>query len=241
MTQECKHQNFDSEGFCEDCGKKFTTDDTVSTDRPTVSSEGPAYECPHCRFRSRELTAICEHCGNTLPETLEPISVQSGEIDEHNAALPSEQQEVDLAETATVTASVKENVLDSLWSLTVQVDPTIYESQPDELKGQFPCPVDREPVTYVMEDNVNALVVGRASAGVQPDIAIDDPFVSRNLLNIVRTEVDGLVLRPLKDSNPILINGNPAEVHVKTGLKAGDNITLGGWTRIAVARTSRGI
>ena len=79
-------------------------------------------------------------------------------------------------------------------------------------------------------------LVGRRSArtNVHPEIPVGDPSVSSRHLKICRRKDGSLYLVDVGSSNGTKLNGVAVEPGVETSLKAGDQIVIGAWTKIAI-------
>ena len=79
-------------------------------------------------------------------------------------------------------------------------------------------------------------LVGRRSArtNVHPEIPVGDPSVSSRHLKICRRKDGSLYLVDVGSSNGTKLNGVTVEPGVETSLKAGDQIVIGAWTKIAI-------
>jgi pSer/pThr/pTyr-binding forkhead associated (FHA) protein len=114
------------------------------------------------------------------------------------------------------------------WRIVVTVDPSI-DTEPDPAT---PCPVGTPDVTLDVD---RELLVGRRDdrRDIKPDVPLADPGASRRHAKLV-LEGTALSLQDLASTNGTTLNGARVEPGSKHSLAAGDEITLGRWTRIRV-------
>ncbi len=114
--------------------------------------------------------------------------------------------------------------------LVVQVDPTL-DVDPDA--GQ-PCPKGA-PDVVVPFDRAE-LLIGRKDdlRDVHPEIPLADPGTSRRHAKVVRSADGSLALVDLASTNGSKLNGVEVAAGSRSPLHAGDEITVGRWTRIRV-------
>jgi pSer/pThr/pTyr-binding forkhead associated (FHA) protein len=119
------------------------------------------------------------------------------------------------------------------YKLIIAVDPTLRNSaSPD-------APTDNEVVAYAIAKPVN--LVGRKSEAraIFPEISLDsDSAVSHRHGLISQTPEGLLTYRDLSSSNGTRLNGKDVTSLVDIPLNAGDQLTLGHWTRITVEPNS---
>ena len=115
------------------------------------------------------------------------------------------------------------------WRVVVIVDPSL-DVEPD---ASMPCPHDT-PAARV--DVVAAeLLLGRRDdrRDIRPELPLSDPGASRRHAKLLRDGA-GLTLHDLASTNGTKLNGVDVASGSRTALRAGDEITLGRWTRIRV-------
>jgi hypothetical protein len=125
------------------------------------------------------------------------------------------------------------------WRVTVRVDPTLDED-PDPA---LPCPVGAPE--FEREIDGEEVTVGRDLTPPSPPLPggqrgeekgmllLGDPGVSRRHAALQRAE-GGLWIVDLASTNGTRVNGVLLEPRVRTPLRAGDEVTLGRWTRLRV-------
>jgi len=77
-------------------------------------------------------------------------------------------------------------------------------------------------------------LIGRRSdsADIHPEIVINDPGISRRHARILHGADGALAVLDLGSMNGTRLNDTPLEANVPTRIAAGDQITLGCWTRL---------
>ncbi len=77
-------------------------------------------------------------------------------------------------------------------------------------------------------------LIGRRSdsADIHPEIVINDPGISRRHARILHGADGVLAVLDLGSMNGTRLNDTPLEANVPTRIAAGDQITLGCWTRL---------
>lgn len=114
------------------------------------------------------------------------------------------------------------------WKVVVTIDPSL-DTEPDPAT---PCPVDAAPVSLDVD---RELLVGRRDdrRDIRPDLPLADPGASRRHAKLV-LEGTTLHLQDLASTNGTTLNGARVDPGSRHPLAAGDEITLGRWTRIRV-------
>jgi len=116
------------------------------------------------------------------------------------------------------------------FELVVTVDPTL-DTEPDP---ESPCPKD-VPAIVVPIDKPE-LLLGRRDdrRDIHPDLPIQDPGTSRRHAKLLREADGSIALLDLASTNGTKLNGVEVASGSRTALKAGDEVTLGRWTRISL-------
>jgi pSer/pThr/pTyr-binding forkhead associated (FHA) protein len=114
------------------------------------------------------------------------------------------------------------------WDLHATVDPSLR-------REDDPMPHDTRERVFPL-DMADHLIGRRSdSADIHPEIVINDPGISRRHARILRAPDGALTLVDLGSMNGTRLNDLPVEPNVVTKLSAGDQITIGCWTRLRVA------
>jgi pSer/pThr/pTyr-binding forkhead associated (FHA) protein len=123
-------------------------------------------------------------------------------------------------------------VHDAGWQLVVETDPAL----DDEFGADTPAAGSSLTVAFVATE----LLVGRRDdqRDIHPDLALDDPGASRRHLKLLRTPAGGVQLHDLASTNGTLVNGEVVPPGTRRLLRAGDQVTLGRWTRIVLRASS---
>jgi hypothetical protein len=122
------------------------------------------------------------------------------------------------------------------WEIAVAVDPSL-DTEPDP---EAPCPKDA-PTALVPVDRTDMLI-GRHDErrDIHPELPVHDPGASRRHAKLVLSADGTLELLDLASTNGTGLNGVSLAAGARAALKAGDEITLGRWTRITVRAKMRG-
>lgn len=113
------------------------------------------------------------------------------------------------------------------WDLHSAVDASL--RRPED-----PAPSDTRPRIFPL-DHADHLIGRRSDKDdIHPEIALDDPGISRRHARILRAPDGALRLLDLGSTNGTRLNGAPVEPNVPTPLADGSDITLGCWTRLTV-------
>jgi pSer/pThr/pTyr-binding forkhead associated (FHA) protein len=115
------------------------------------------------------------------------------------------------------------------WELVVRVDPTLdVEPDPDA-----PCPQGVAEQVFPLDRD---LLVGRRDdrRDIKPEMPLSDPGASRRHAKFVLNGDGTPALQDLASTNGTKLNAVDTTPGSRTTLKAGDEVTLGRWTRIIV-------
>ncbi len=111
------------------------------------------------------------------------------------------------------------------WDLHASVDPSLR-------RAEDPVPTDMRGRVFPL-DLADHLIGRRSdSADIHPEIVINDPGISRRHARILHGADGALVVLDLGSMNGTWLNDAPLEPNVPAGIAAGDQITLGCWTRL---------
>jgi pSer/pThr/pTyr-binding forkhead associated (FHA) protein len=116
--------------------------------------------------------------------------------------------------------------------MVLEVDPSL-DTEPDP---ESPCPTSVG--TSVIPLDRAELLVGRHDdrRDIHPDVPVHDPGASRRHAKIVVLGDGGVAMQDLASTNGTSVNGVAVASGSRTSLSAGDQITLGRWTRITLRR-----
>jgi hypothetical protein len=197
--------------FCSECGSKIQGAAPIV---PVNDSVGAGKICPDCRAPVPPAGVnFCEICGyNFATQT-------SGQF-----PLPVEQATpAPLPITAVATG----------FKIVVAIDATLRTPNSPEAPTDFP------PIAYPLDKPVS--LVGRKSdaRAIFPEIPLDADSAVSHRHGLISQTPDGLLIyRDLGSSNGTRLNGTELTPLLDSPLKAGDQLTLGHWTRITVEPNS---
>ena len=114
------------------------------------------------------------------------------------------------------------------WEITIAVDPAL-DVEPD---ADAPCPKDA-PTATVAVDRAE-LLIGRHDdrRDIHPELPVHDPGASRRHAKLLLLPEGTVALQDLASTNGTKVNGKEVPSGSRVTLAAGDEITLGRWTRI---------
>jgi hypothetical protein len=213
------HNSIESD-YCSECGSKISAaPGSISIpsqplDDPDSSGAAVTEHCPACAA-PREIVglAFCEICGWDFANGPAPGTV---------VAVPEEPVDAEPVVPAPDAPAAS-------WTVTVEVDPVL--RQPNSP----PPPAGIVPLTLPLSHPVS--LIGRRSEAraIFPEISLayDDAVSHRHAL----LQLDGqgaLLLRDIGSSNGTRLNGQEIASMQDFPVHAGDQITLGHFTRITV-------
>jgi hypothetical protein len=122
------------------------------------------------------------------------------------------------------------------WVIAVAIDPSL-DTEPDP---ESPCPKDAPTAAFAIDRT--EMLIGRHDdrRDIHPDLPVHDPGASRRHAKLVLSADGTLELLDLASTNGTSLNGVQLGAGARAGLKAGDEITFGRWTRITVRAKTRG-
>jgi ribosomal protein L37AE/L43A len=207
------HQSTEPD-YCSECGAKIVANGAEgrsSGSQPFGGNAAAPELCPKCGTAREDLSIpFCEVCGYNF------VTSTGG------APTP----EPPPAEPAPVSAA---SHTAASWTVTVTVDSALREP------GSPEAPAGVGPFTFTV--NAPASLIGRKSEAraIFPEIPLsyDDAVSHRHAL--LQLDAQGaLLLRDIGSSNGTRLNGTEIPAMVDHPLRAGDEITLGHWSRIRI-------
>lgn len=205
----------DESDYCSVCGVAIVAAAPGAPLTPTpprgAASAPRAQACPVCGEARASGARFCEVCRYDF------VSGAGGPPPKSALAAPAPAQAAPSAVPAT---SVR-------WQLVLTVDPAL-DTEPDPAA---PPPVEPERVFPV---DLPEMLVGRRDdrQNIRPAVPVHDPGVSRRHARFLRG-ADGVVsLHDLASTNGTRLNGKDVVSGSVVRLQAGDEVTLGRWTRI---------
>ena len=131
---------------------------------------------------------------------------------------------------ATLSADTKQ------WQIEISIT-TLAKKQPNPPTADRPLPPSRP--TQVIDLAIGSYLIGRTSQkrAISPEIPLDfdDAVSHRHAVLEVRAD-QSLILRDIGSANGTNLNGYEIPLTRDIPLQDGDNITLGYWTKITVAK-----
>jgi hypothetical protein len=235
MTYQCPkgHQSTDSD-YCSECGaligqsKISKAEQAQGTNSNKSAGSGRSQEiCPDCGTTRALDARFCEVCRHDFQENktgvAEAIVASKQPEPQVTNAVPSSSTEALKTSADSDEAAVPEK-LNAVISADINkaaswgVQSAI---KPDSMDRVFPLDLDEN-------------LVGRRSTskGIYPEIVINDPGVSHRHLMFIKQADKSFAVLELGSSNGTELNGAPLEPGINTAVKAGDELTMGIWTKL---------
>lgn len=203
--------------YCSECGAKIqgAPQLKIVAKATTTSITCPDCTAPH-EPNSGDFCEICGYNFTTGGHGELPVVVASSAIEIMTT------QQANISEATTKQTPVALEVV-------VTIDPNLWED------GSPPAPTNQVAITFQL-DQPNSLI-GRKSdrRAINPEIPLDfDDAVSHRHALLTRQPDGSFVLRDIGSSNGTKLNGVELTAMTDMPIKAGDQFTLGHWTRIIV-------
>jgi hypothetical protein len=116
-----------------------------------------------------------------------------------------------------------------IWEVLISVDPSLRTEESPQ------APIDIPPVTIRLSAPSNLIGRNSTQRAIFPEISLDsDDAVSHRHALLTRPPDGSLVLRDIGSSNGTRLNGKDLHPLTDVLITAGDQITLGHWTRIII-------
>lgn len=237
-TYKCPkgHESTESD-YCSECGTKIQgisesvlATNPVTSTAPQTGKACAIEHCPDCTApHEPDSGDFCEICGYNFITgahgEIPLVSLRAEEqgnngVGENNFLLANHQSSA-IAQSIPIKPVALEAV--------VTIDPSLRE------EGSPPAPTDLAPITFQLDKEIN--LIGRRSdrRGIYPEISLDfDDAISHRHALLLRQPDGNFVLRDIGSSNGTKLNGVELAAMVDAPIKAGDEFTLGHWTRIIV-------
>jgi hypothetical protein len=219
MTYRCRDgHDSDEPDYCSVCGVALVAPPAPYTPAPGRNTPLPSSvraalpnACPSCGEPRADADArFCEVCRyDFVAKTSGPPPV---------GTRPKE-----------APAQAKPAPVKTLWEIAVAVDASL-DTEPDP---DAPCPKDVPVATVPLQGE---MLVGRHDdrRDIHPELPVHDPGASRRHAKLVVSPDGSVALLDLASTNGTKINGKDVASGARVALSAGDEITLGRWTRITL-------
>jgi hypothetical protein len=244
MTYLCPkgHQSTEPD-YCSECGMRIAASSSGSAPAATAAPAGG--DCPVCGAQRAPGARFCEVCRYDFVAKKPADAADDGAFAPAPAAAvadpapapapqpapadPAPTAPASVAPAAPAPATASVNAIANPWAI-VTADKSLMG--PEAAGLTFPEGEPQRSYPLDLDENL----VGRRSArtNVHPEIPVGDPSVSSRHLKICRRPDGSLYLVDVGSSNGTKLNGVAVEPAVETALKAGDQIVIGAWTRIAI-------
>lgn len=216
------HESTESD-YCSECGVKINGSPQLTlTTNPPI--EQAVISCPDCTApHEPDSGNFCEICGYNF------VTGGHGEVPMISIAPTPVTETIKKTATDDSTSARTAKQTAVALEVVVTIDPSLYEA------GSPPPPTNQPPITFQL-DQPTSLIGRRSNArAIYPEIPLDfDDAVSHRHALITRQPDGTFILRDIGSSNGTKLNGVELTAMVDTPIKAGDELTLGHWTRIIV-------
>ncbi len=223
-----KGHNSTEADFCSECGAKIMglgiAEIPVSNHHPSAPTATAICPCPVCTTPHEEGTGdFCEICGyNFSTGSQGGVPFPSSPPIINARPLPQTQ----LPDSVPAPTPIASGSATTRWQVVISIEPSL--ASPDSP----PAPV-QQPITIDLTAPTN--LIGRTSQAraIHPEIPLDldDAVSSRHAILTLHPD-NSLILRDIGSSNGTMVNGKEIAVMADIHIRAGDEITLGHWTRI---------
>jgi hypothetical protein len=239
--------------YCSECGAKINSTPELTLAANSITPTVPptvqaVVNCPDCTApHEPDSGDFCEICGYNFVTGAHgevPMLVTQESEQLNNPSLNQNPVQVSLSEIPvsrqtspqrppqqTQTSPLPQETAVAL-EIVVTIDPSLQEVESP------PPPINQEPISLRLDKESN--LIGRRSdiRGIHPEVALDfDDAVSHRHALLNRQSDGTFVLRDIGSTNGTKLNGVELEAMVDVPIKAGDEFTLGHWTRIIVQGT----
>lgn len=234
--------------YCSECGARIGASTVVGLATTSAVPAPSAEVCPDCSTPRTPGARYCEVCrydfeqGSPSGQAAPSVAAVVGQADPVAPAVVEQAPVASLAGGAFASGSPGVDVTPPSGealpttaprlNIVVTVDPSLAED--DDMRKQ--CPTDTPDLVFPLDLDEN--LVGRRSDDrkIFPEISVNDPGVSHRQLKILRQPDGSFAVLELGSANGTSLNGVALKAGLLTPLAAGDELTLGMWTRLKVRR-----
>ena len=236
------HESVDAD-YCSVCGARIEgsplslpTSGARDLSAGTSAASTAGLECPECGTPRASLTAkFCEVCRYNFEAGHSETVVLAAPAPELPPLLPeTTASPLDVSPSMAANAANRP-VRESGWEAIVEVDASLYT----DVDPATPCPIGQPQLQFPLDLDENLIGRRNERRSVYPEIPLTDPGVSTRHAKLVRSPEGGWQLLDVGSTNGTMHNGSPVIPGLLTAILAGDQITLGCWTRIILRRTGR--
>lgn len=249
MAYQCPkgHQSTDSD-YCSECGAligqpRIAASEPVQvldSNKPSGDSNASKEICPDCGTPRSQNARFCEVCRHDFQDNKTGVA-EVIVASQKSAAPADKKEEVKQDKCPESQPSAQE---DRVLNVPETDDPVVSEKlnvvicvdrdKADSWDGQSPIKPDSRERVFPLDLNENLLGRRSAGKGIYPEIEINDPGVSHRHLKFILQADGSFSVLELGSSNGTELNGEVLEPGVTTSVKAGDEFTLGIWTRLKI-------
>ena len=210
--------------YCSECGAKIQGAPQLTiVPKASIPTTTSGIICPDCTApHEADSGDFCEICGynfttgghGEIPMVVAPVV----EI------ITTPQTDISAVTTKQMPIALE---------VVVTIDPSLWED------GSPQAPINQAPITIQLDQPSS--LIGRTSdrRAIHPEIPLDfDDAVSHRHALLLRQPDGNFVLRDIASSNGTKLNGVELTPMTDIPIKAGDEFTLGHWTRIIVKTTN---
>lgn len=244
MTYQCPkgHQSTDSD-YCSECGALIGQSNISKLEQSQGSVSYKSSEngeiCPDCgtpRVLDARFCEVCRHdFQNNKTGAAEVIVASQKSLEQTGSSQQTAEQafQPELPQPKTA-PQVSKPVLEDSTAISQKLNVIISVDKDKAAASDIDTPLKPDSLDRVFPLDLNENLVGRRSTskGIYPEILINDPGVSHRHLMFIKQPDNTFSVLELGSSNGTELNGAVLEPGVSTPVKAGDEFSIGIWTRL---------
>lgn len=239
MTYQCPkgHQSTDSD-YCSECGTLIGQSNISKIEQMKDSNMskqiGSTELCPDCGTPRNLAARFCEVCRHDfeenktgVAEAIVAMHLPVNKAESIENVSPQANNSLEMPDAEALETSEEYAVSEKL-NVVISVDKAKATSSGVE------TPIKPDTVDRVFPLDLNENLVGRRSTskGIYPEIMINDPGVSHRHFMLIKQPDNSFAALELGSSNGTELNGIELEPGVNTPVKAGDEFSIGIWTKL---------
>jgi hypothetical protein len=243
MTYQCPKGHVSSDAdYCSECGALIGQSNISKAESaPAAVSAGSEEICPDCGTPRTLGARFCEVCRHDFQDNKSGVAEaivasQKGIVETKQEPKP-ELQPIE-APNSTVSKKIIDIIEKDELAVLEKLNVIISVDKDKAASCNIETAIKPDSVDRVFPLDLDENLIGRRSInkGIYPEIEINDPGVSHRHLKFIK-EVDGsFAVLELGSSNGTELNGTILEPGIHTTVKAGDELTIGIWTKLKLVQ-----
>ena len=240
MTYQCPkgHQSTDSD-YCSECGALIGQSNILKVEQVQSSNSNKSSAkqeiCPDCGTTRTLDARFCEVCRHDFQEnkngTAEAVVASQQPV---KPMVCSEQEALQVINVVQSSGAEAPKAAEEKYSGPTKLNVVISVDKDKASSCEVDTPMKPDSVDRVFPLDLDENLVGRRSAskGIYPEIVLNDPGVSHRHLMFIKQPDNSFTVLELGSSNGTELNGATLEPGVNNAVKAGDELTIGIWTKL---------